>query len=362
MSSSKFHSSSPPNSIIDPRNGYCKENGIYYTLNPPLSLPPPSIPLSITSYILSLIPSPPPRHSAIIDSFLSLSYSDILSQVSSLSSALRTHLQISKGDVVFIFASVSANIPVLYLALLSIGAVVSPSNTIYSKSEIAHQIDLIKPSIIFTTSSCISDLPTTDLPTFLIDSPLFRSYLRSQYPPVLLPLVDVNQDDPAAILFSSGTTSQTKGTVLTHRNLIATVSNNSATQTSLQSLESANRVTLFANSIFHIFGISLLLTSLALGKTAVLIEKVDLETILHAVEIHQVNLLITWPSLLPSLLESNIISNFDLSSLRIIIYAGASVCREIAELFAIRFPSFKLFQVRISHSLQITIVLSSVHL
>ncbi|XP_039122148.1 4-coumarate--CoA ligase-like 9 [Dioscorea cayenensis subsp. rotundata] len=256
------------------------------------------------------------------------------SDFSSLSSALHTHLQISKGDVVFIFASISANIPILYLALLSIGAVVSPSNTIYSKSEIAHQINLIKPSIIFTTSSCISDLPTTDLPTFLIDSSLFHSYLRSQYTPVLLPPFDVKQDDLAVILFSSGTTSQTKGIILTHHNLIATVSNNSATQTSLQNLESANRVTLFANSIFHIFGFSLLLTSLALGKTAVtavLIEKVDLETIVHAVEIHQ-------------LLESNIISNFDLSSLRIIIYSGASVRREITELFAIRFSSVKLFQ------------------
>ncbi|KAL2529979.1 4-coumarate--CoA ligase [Forsythia ovata] len=45
-------------SNVYPRSGYCPQTKIFHSLRPPVPLPPPSQPLSIISYTLSLIHSP----------------------------------------------------------------------------------------------------------------------------------------------------------------------------------------------------------------------------------------------------------------------------------------------------------------
>lgn len=331
-----------PPSSIDPNSGFCSANSIYYNLRPPLSLPSPSLPLSIYSYVLSVLPSPPPLYPAIIlSSSSSLSFSLLLSQISSLAACLRSNLRISKGDVVYILAPTSLEIPILYFALLSIGAVVSPSNPLSSPDEIAHQLRLTNPSIAFTTASFASKLPH-HLTVVLLDSPLFRSFLERR--PPSLPPIETNQHDPAAILYSSGTTGRVKGVVITHRNLIAVIAGYLASREA-NPLENGPGVTLFTIPLFHVFGFFMIIRSIALGDTSVLMEKVDLPTILRTVQAHRVRFIPVSPPLVLALAKSDLIPKFNLSSLESLGCGGAPLGRELAELFSARFPSVNINQV-----------------
>ncbi|KAJ0972364.1 hypothetical protein J5N97_020323 [Dioscorea zingiberensis] len=336
-----------PPSSIDPRSGFCSTNGVYYRLHSPPPLPPDSLPLSIASYALSLLPCPPPPNPAIIfstsSSSPSITFPLLISQVSSLASELRSHLRISKGDVVYILAPTSLEIPILYIALLSIGAVVCPSNPLSTPDEIAHQVSLTNPSVAFTNAYFAAKLPS-HLATVHLKSPLFRSFLEPGAPAPSLPTVEMSQYDPGDILYSSGTTGRVKGLIITHPNFITVIAAYYASREAW-SLEDGPYVTLFTIPLFHVFGFFVLLRSVALGVTTVLMEKVDLEAILRAVHAHRVKVIPVSPPLVLALAKSDLVSKFDLSSLRRVGSGGAHLGRELAELFTARFPSVAIYQV-----------------
>ena len=88
----------------------------------------------------------------------------------------------------------------------------------------------------FTTPSLVAKLEATQLPILLISSS--SSDLGSQYSqncvstlhnlvmgsnPADAPSVEIEQDDTATLLYSSGTTGMSKGVISTHRNLISMV-------------------------------------------------------------------------------------------------------------------------------------------
>ncbi|GMQ09991.1 hypothetical protein CsSME_00053179 [Camellia sinensis var. sinensis] len=83
------------------------------------------------------------------------------------------------------------------------------------------QIKLSKPVIVFATSTTCSRLPNLRFGTILIDSLKFESMMTSLTRK--LSRVEVSQSDIAAIMYSSGTTGEVKGVMLTHWNLIAAV-------------------------------------------------------------------------------------------------------------------------------------------
>jgi non-ribosomal peptide synthetase component E (peptide arylation enzyme) len=102
---------------------------------------------------LRLLPSPLPSHAALIDSTTgeSVSFPDFLAQVCALATALRSHLGVSRGDVAFVLAPLSLHVPVLYFALMAVGAIVSPANPALTTRE-SHLAALSKPTVAFTVS------------------------------------------------------------------------------------------------------------------------------------------------------------------------------------------------------------------
>ena len=120
--------------IIDPRSGYCTENGIYYSKRDPIDLPPPTQHLDVTTYIFS-------HHNhtqeiALIDasSGLSLSYTALRQNVKALAAGMH-ELGIRKGDVVPVISSNSIAVPCIYLAILSIGAILCTANPMSTEAE-----------------------------------------------------------------------------------------------------------------------------------------------------------------------------------------------------------------------------------
>ncbi|KAJ6375404.1 hypothetical protein OIU77_000394 [Salix suchowensis] len=250
------------------KGGYCSESRTFHSPRPPATPPPPHQPLSITHFVLSLlhsstVPTTTTTYLHIPSTGQSLTYSQAIDQIYSLSSSLKSLYNLNKNDVSFILCPPSLHVPILYFSLLYLGVTISPANPLSSNSELTHQIQLSKPKIAFATSQTAHKLPSFPLGTILIDSPEFISLLTqiskrdtSTYP------VEVSQSDMAAILYSSGTTGRVKGVSLTHRNVIAPIAGFQESPAE----RDPHAVTLLTMPLFHVFGFFMLINAFRCGK------------------------------------------------------------------------------------------------
>ncbi|KAI6682742.1 hypothetical protein NL676_028655 [Syzygium grande] len=348
------HPSAADDAAVDPGSGYCPATRTFRSLRPHVPLPPPSLPLSISHYALSLLPpSASSSSSSSATAFLvhassghRLSYPDFLRRVRSLALSLQSRFSLAKGDVAFILAPPSLHVPVVYFALLSIGVVVSPANPLSSPSEIAHQVRLCRPAIAFSTSQIAPKLPRVPRGTVLIDSPEFDSMLTRHGDGAAaetMPPSRVEQSDSAAILFSSGTTGRVKGVLLTHRNLIALLAGLYDLQPERDASE-PHPVALFTLPLFHVFGFFMLVRAFAFGETAVLMEKFDFVAMLRGIEKYRVTYMPVSPPLIVAFVKSEITGKYDLSSLQVLGCGGAPLGKEVAHRFREKFPHVEIVQ------------------
>ncbi|KAJ8751996.1 hypothetical protein K2173_001022 [Erythroxylum novogranatense] len=339
---------------VDPKNGFCNETKTFFSLRPPTPMPPSDEPLSITKYVFSLLHSVMDTKKPGSDTFLinsstgdSLSYPEFLRRTRSLSLYLKTHYELSKNDVAFILCPPSLNVPVIYFSLLALGVTISPANPLGSNSEVAHQVQLCKPKIAFASSQTAHKLASLPLDTIVVDSPDFVSFLSTTVAGTggVLDQVEIKQTDPAAILYSSGTTGKVKGVCLTHRNLIALIAgfHHTKEQTDLDQPE-PHPVSLFTLPLFHVFGFFMLIRAVSIGETLVMMERFDFEGMLRAIEKFKILFIPVSPPLIVALVKSELTKKYDLSSLMGLGCGGAPLGKDVAERFKEKFPHVEIGQ------------------
>ncbi|GLU18513.1 hypothetical protein SLE2022_348090 [Rubroshorea leprosula] len=341
------------NPSIDPNTGFCLHTRTFHSLRPPVPLPPPSLPLSTTRYCLSLLNSsstPATSSTACIINATTnqcLTYSQFISQTRSLAFSLQKQYSLSPNDVAFIISPPTIHVLVLYFALMSLGVVISPANPLASESEIAHQVRLCKPVIAFATSETSGKLPLLKLGTFLVDSPEFASFLTLfNVDSDFLDQVKVNQSDPAAILYSSGTTGRVKGVLLSHRNMIALLAGLYHLRQEEDGPEPPKEqpVSFFTVPLFHVFGFLMFLRAISMAETMVLTERFDFEGMLRAIEKYRVTYMPVSPPLVVAFVKSDLTKKYDLSSLQVLGCGGAPLGKEVAERFSEKFPNVGIVQ------------------
>ncbi|XP_021905764.1 4-coumarate--CoA ligase-like 9 [Carica papaya] len=344
-----------PTSRFDPKSGFDPLTGVYRSLRPDKPLPPPNQPLSISQFCLSLFRSSATCTATafVTDATtgLGLSFTEFFYRTNSLARFLHSHFSLSRNDVAFILAPASLHIPVLYFSLLSLGVVISPANPLASDSEVSHQLQLSKPVIAFATSQTAHKLPSLPKGIVLLDSLEFLSWLAqpgcdSGDGLSFIERVHVSQSDPAAILYSSGTTGRVKGVLLTHRNLIAVTGQVLRSEDGSEDTEESlpHPVSLFTLPLFHVFGFFLLAKAVATGETVVLMEKFDFEGMLRAVERYRIVYAPVSPPLVVAMVTSELTDKYDLSSLMALACGGAPLGKETVERFKQKFPNVEIVQ------------------
>ncbi|KAK4429706.1 4-coumarate--CoA ligase-like 9 [Sesamum alatum] len=331
-------------STFDPNSGFSSKAKIFHSLRPPISLPPSTARFSLPDYVFSLLPSDSSPTSLLIDASTRrrIPLSRLPHLVQTLASNLRRNFHLSKNDVAFILSPNSIHIPVLYLSLLSLGAIVSPSNPLSSAPEVSRQIHVSKPVIAFATSETAARLPALRKGTILLDSPEFESLLVPCSSPSHDEFVraELFQHDTAAILYSSGTTGRVKGVELTHRNFIAAIAGVHA----VREVRPSPAVTLCAVPFFHVYGFVLCIREVALGGSVIVAAGKSLESILGAVEESKVTHLAVAPPLVVGMVKSAAVEKYNLRSLEAVLCGGAPVANSVIERFKQRFPSISLLQ------------------
>jgi long-chain acyl-CoA synthetase len=108
-----------------------------------------------------------------------------------------------------------------------------------------------------------------------------------------VPMVDVDPADPAVVLFTSGTSGEPRGAVLSHHNLLV---NHEQVLAADPEAVTASDVVLAVLPLFHVYGLNVVLgLSLRLGATVVLEERFDPARSLETVERHNVTVVAAGP-------------------------------------------------------------------
>jgi len=153
-----------------------------------------------------------------------ITYSELFAEARSLAAGLQG-VGLKKGDRVAFFLGNRPELAAFYLAVLHLGAVLVPINLAYRRREIAHMLEDAEPRLLFTERDQLPVLAELDeaerrsVERVILAEELegFRSD-PAGFAPAL-----VDGGDLAMLLYTSGTTGRSKGAMITHDNVLATV-------------------------------------------------------------------------------------------------------------------------------------------
>jgi acyl-CoA synthetase (AMP-forming)/AMP-acid ligase II len=139
------------------------------------------------------------------------------------------------------------------------------------------------------------------------------------------PFVEIDEDHPTVLIYTSGTTSVPKGVALTYTNLSVYVTNTmSPADPSVEP-----DVTLLSVPMFHVAGVTPIMSSIWGGRTLVILPQFDPKLWLEAVQSERVTHSFVVPTMLKRIMEHPDFNTYDLSSLQLITYGAAPMPYEV---------------------------------
>jgi fatty-acyl-CoA synthase len=250
-------------------------------------------------------------------------YASLLDKVDALAARLGAH-GVERGARVAFLGFNQPTFLVAMFATARLGAIFVPLNFRLTGPELAFIINDagVHTLIVDAHHQPVIDSARSELGTVAcyfapVASPGWLS-LEGREPPITAG-VHVDPDDPALIMYTSGTTGQPKGAVLTHANLWW---NNINAMLNVDFLESD--VTLTAAPMFHIGGLNVFtLVTLQKGGEVVLQRSFDPGAALAALAKHRVTTMFGVPAMFLFMAQHPAFATTDLSSVRMLICGGA---------------------------------------
>jgi long-chain acyl-CoA synthetase len=137
--------------------------------------------------------------------------------------------------------------------------------------------------------------------------------------------------DLAALQYTGGTTGRPKGAMLTHYNLVANAYQTAAWDPAIQP---GRETTLAVLPLFHVFGLTLCLTtSILIGATVVLVPKFDTRLVLAAIRKWRPTIFPGVPPIYQQLAESSRARRAHMNSIRTCVSGAMRLPRETVEAF-----------------------------
>ncbi|HEY9566014.1 MAG TPA: AMP-binding protein [Nocardioides sp.] len=257
----------------------------------------------------------------------SVTFAEHAANVSSLAKALAAEHGIGKGDRVVIDAANTVEWIETFWAIASLGAITVAFNAWWAPREIEHALALTTPKLAIADAKRAADLAAFDVPVLNLESDIPR--LRTAHPDAPLPSADVAEDDPACIIFTSGTSGAPKGATHSHRNLLAVVEyhrmNDALIAAFGNPMDPRDRSYLMVSPLFHIASLhNLAIPRLATGsKVALHTGAFDVERIYALIEQEKVTNWGAVPTMTSRMLAADVADKYDLSSLTAFSLASA---------------------------------------
>ena len=235
---------------------------------------------------------------------------------------------VEAGDRVAVIIPNVVYFPVVYYAILRLGAVVVPMNPLLKAGEVSYAFTDAGVKVCLTfapfaeASTKAAEKTGTDV--IVIAPGEFDAALAALEPS--REVVSQDDDDTAVILYTSGTTGQPKGAELTHHNLSSNV------RTNIETLmpSGPGDVVFGGLPLFHVFGQTCALNTAVYGGSCLtLLPKFDAEEALRIVAADGVSIFLGVPTMYVGLLNVQDSERFDTSQLKVCASGGASLPVEV---------------------------------
>ncbi|NLA26464.1 MAG: long-chain fatty acid--CoA ligase [Firmicutes bacterium] len=265
-----------------------------------------------------------------------IKYGELKKQVRRLAASLH-ELHVKKGDRVALYLLNSPQFIISYLAVLKLGAVVTPISPVYTSHEVRHQLADSGARTVICQDILYDNVLKTGLDPVIIVTgiadylpPLKRALGRSilskiardiEIPDIKItygnsiyrfkdmlsvegtpPPVDIDpQRDLAVLPYTGGTTGPPKGVLLTHYNIIAT---QQQTTNLWPVLKEGSEVIIAFLPFYHIYGqIVAMINGFMFGAEIVLFTTPDFDDIIYSIDARRATLLYGVPTFFEYLKE-----------------------------------------------------------
>jgi long-chain acyl-CoA synthetase len=277
---------------------------------------------------------------------------------------------VEKGDRIAIAARNLPEWVMAFWAASIVGAVVTPLNAWWTSDELVYGLADSGTSILFvdeerlerlrdhlddlelmTTVVVMSDEPTRSARlgralerVRVVD---FHDFLGTVEPKATPPPVDMQPDDDATMLYTSGTTGHPKGAVGTHRNIITNFMNLAfgAQRSTLRFRDPGDSAPTEQSSglinipFFHATGThAFLVPGTAAGVKIVMMHHFDARRALQIIETERITAIGGVPTIAMQIIDHPDFEQFDTSSVKNISYGGAPAPPELVARLRAKFP------------------------
>jgi len=276
-----------------------------------------------------------PRKTALICEGVRLDYRALNERVNRLAHSL-LHKGLRKGDRLGVLLHNSHQFVELYFAAAKTGAIFCPYNNHWNEAELQEVIKYSAPRLLVLDAdygelvaairgelASVEQWISLQRPSapFLVDYEELVATGSDQE--IAARIAD---DDVISIFFTAGTTGQPKGAVRTHRHLVT-----NALTGVIELRVEYDETVLISFPLYHIAGEDNIVRHTYLPNTLVIKREgaFNPDEVLQLIETEKITRCQFVPTMLHALLQSPHIDTYDLSSLRLILYAGAPMPVEL---------------------------------
>lgn len=291
-----------------------------------------------------------------------LRYRELAQQIDGFAAGLR-RLGIQPGDRVAVMLPNMPQFIVAFYGALKAGAIVVPTNPLYTQRELEHQLAdagataIVALDLFFDRVQ--SALPATQVRTVIVtgvasalprhlrplytlkqrragNGPIRTGGIVHRFGDVILrdahaPAPQVTPDDLAVLQYTGGTTGLAKGAMLSHRNLVA----NAVQAHAWQSHSTAEGVTILcAAPFFHVYGLTIGMNlAVVEGATMLLLPRFIPKEVASVAQKHKPQLFPGVPTMYVALANLPGFSGRQFGSLRVCISGAAPLPSEVQQRF-----------------------------
>ena len=294
----------------------------------------------------------------LIDRDRRLTFAEVLRQSTNLGASLSLKYGVKKGDRVAIAMRNSPEWCISFMAVTSIGAVAVPMNSWWQGDELVFGLQESGASLIILDDArhrhLASWLPESGIKVIGLDiegkglpEDVDRlDELLAGTGAAAPSSVEISPEDPAMILFTSGSTGNPRGVLSTHRNVVSALGTWLVIGTAVAALsgtleqEPADQpAILLSVPLFHVTGLnSMFLLSLGIGRKIVMMHKWNIEAALEIIARERVTHFNGVPTMSMELMNYPQLEDHDVSSLVEIASGGAARPADHVKTIFDRFP------------------------
>lgn len=279
-----------------------------------------------------------PDHPAILFEGAELTYRELNGRAGRLASALRAH-GVRRGDRVALYLPNIPAFAVCYLAVLKAGAVAVSINSIFKSGEVTYILEDSGARVLFTVADLLANVPSGNCPALervvVCEGPAQGHASLGDWIARGVPnggALDLDRDDVAVLLYTSGTTGFPKGAALTHANVVF----NDYACVHHMGVRQTDRLMLFL-PLFHVFGQNAIMNAAFTAcATIVLHRRFVPEQVLTSIGRARGTMFFAVPTIFIGLLAMDL-SPYDLSSIRYEFSAAATMPQEVSRRWTERF-------------------------